>query len=64
MAKRRLIARDPAKALQVRDRQLVLIKDLATVMEGLAKPLDAGRIQRLSAKLKAIAAELDVLKFE
>ena len=64
MAKRRVIARDPAKALQVRERQLVLIADLATVVEGLAKPLDAGRIQRLSAKLKAIAAELDVLKFE
>ena len=62
MAKRRVIARDPAKALQVRERQLVLIADLATVVEGLAKPLDAGRIQRLSAKLKAIAAELDVLK--
>ena len=64
MAKRRVIARDPAKALQVRERQMVLIADLATVVEGLAKPLDAGRIKRLSAKLKAIAAELDVLKFE
>jgi hypothetical protein len=64
MAKRRVIARDPAKALQVRERQLVLIADLATVVEGLAKPLDAGRIQRLSAKLKAIAAEMDGLRIE
>lgn len=64
MAKRRVIVRDAAKALQVRDQQLVLIADLATVMEGLAKPLDAGRIRRLNAKLKAIVEEMDRLRFE